>query len=89
MLIPWVHYVPIKTDLSDLCEKIRWVKDNDDKARVIAENAHEFVRDQLSLDNVNLYVATLIHRMGELTIQGQNITEVKITKQMMSHAELP
>ena len=75
MLIPWVHYVPIKTDLSDLCEKIQWLKDNDDKARVIAENAHEFVRDQLSLDNVNLYVATLVHRIGELTVQGHNVME--------------
>ena len=73
MLIPWVHYVPIKTDLSDLCEKIQWAKDNDDKARIIAENAHEFVRNQLSLDNINLYVATLIHRIGELTVQGHNM----------------
>jgi len=74
MLIPWVHYVPIKTDLSDLCEKITWLRDNDEKARNIAENAHAFVRDQLSLDKVNLYVATLIHRLGELTVQGHNIT---------------
>jgi hypothetical protein len=75
MLIPWVHYVPIKTDLSDLCEKIQWLKDNDEKARDIAENAHAFVRDQLSLDNINLYVATLVHRIGELTVQGHNFTE--------------
>ena len=57
----------------DLCEKIKWAKDNDDKARIIAENAHEFVRNQLSLDNINLYVATLIHRIGELTVQGHNM----------------
>ena len=62
-----------ETDLSDLCEKIQWAKDNDDKARIIAENAHEFVRNQLSLDNINLYVATLIHRIGELTVQGHNM----------------
>ena len=75
MLIPWVHYVPIKTDLSDLCEKIQWLRDNDEKAREIAENAHEFVREQLSLDNINLYVASLIHRIGQLTVQGHNLTD--------------
>ena len=74
MLIPWVHYVPFKTDLSDLCEKIQWLRDNDEKARIIAENAQAFVRDQLSLDNINLYVATLVHRIGKLTVQSQNIT---------------
>ena len=68
--------MPIKTDLSDLCEKIQWLKDNDEKARDIAENAHAFVRDQLSLDNINLYVATLVHIVsGELTVQGHNFTE--------------
>ena len=30
--IPWVHYVPIKSDQSDLIEKIKWLIKNDDKA---------------------------------------------------------
>lgn len=28
-LQPWKHYVPFKKDLSDLLEKIQWVKDHD------------------------------------------------------------
>lgn len=30
ILKPWVHYVPVKRDLSDLVEKIEWLKENDD-----------------------------------------------------------
>ena len=30
-LQPYVHYVPIKRDLSDLLTQIQWLKDNDDK----------------------------------------------------------
>ena len=35
---PYVHYIPVKLDLSDLIEKIEWLKKNDDKAKEIAHN---------------------------------------------------
>lgn len=35
---PWIHYVPVKNDLSDLIEIINWLRDNDDKAKEIALN---------------------------------------------------
>ena len=28
---PWVHYVPVRADLSDLEEKIEWARANDEK----------------------------------------------------------
>jgi hypothetical protein len=37
-LRPWVNYVPISSDLSDLVEKICWLRANDDMARRIGEN---------------------------------------------------
>ena len=27
-LVPFVHYIPIALDLSDLCEKLEWMKAN-------------------------------------------------------------
>ena len=27
---PWVHYIPVKMDLSDLEEKIEWARENDE-----------------------------------------------------------
>ena len=41
-LKPMVHYVPVEYDLSDLKEKIEWLRCNDDKAKQIAKNATEF-----------------------------------------------
>lgn len=35
-LEPWVHYVPVKADLSDLFEKYDWVRSHDAEAREIA-----------------------------------------------------
>lgn len=38
-LVPYVHYVPVKMDLSDLLEKARWIRDNYEKRLEIAANA--------------------------------------------------
>ena len=42
LLQPYVDHVPVKADLSDLEEKIRWCRQNDDKCRQIGENAKIF-----------------------------------------------
>ena len=34
LLEPWVHYVPVKSDISDLDEKLQWAMDNDKKVAV-------------------------------------------------------
>lgn len=42
LLEPYVHYIPIKEDLSDIFDVIKWCKVNDDKCKQIAENARQF-----------------------------------------------
>lgn len=42
LLSPYVHYVPLKHDLSDIDEQINWCKNNDDKCKQISENALYF-----------------------------------------------
>jgi Glycosyl transferase family 90 len=42
LLQPYIDHVPVKADLSDLEEKIRWCRNNDDKCREIADNAKKF-----------------------------------------------
>ncbi|KAL7553009.1 hypothetical protein ACHAWF_016247 [Thalassiosira exigua] len=38
-MVPWVHYVPIKSDLSDLREKYDWAENHPRMARQISDNA--------------------------------------------------
>jgi hypothetical protein len=40
-LIPWVNYVPVKSDMSDLIEKIYWLIDHDDEAMQIGINGRK------------------------------------------------
>jgi|Transcript_4916 hypothetical protein len=39
ILVPWVHYVPIKQDLSDLKEKYEWAESHPIQAQRIANRA--------------------------------------------------
>ena len=34
-LVPWRNFVPVSSDMSDLIERLKWLKSNDDKARAI------------------------------------------------------
>lgn len=56
MLEPYVHYVPIKSDLSDLIDQIKWCKKNDEKCKTIAKNSLNFYNKYLTkkgiLDNL-------------------------------------
>jgi hypothetical protein len=38
----WVHYVPVAEDLSDLVDKVRWLRDNPAVARAIGEDGLRF-----------------------------------------------
>lgn len=42
LLKPYIHYIPVKKDLSDLIDKIKWCQNNDNECRQIANNAFEF-----------------------------------------------
>ena len=60
MLKPYVHYVPVKEDLSDLIEVVKWCRKNDDKCMKIAENAFEFFNKYLSKQGIFDYLQKLL-----------------------------
>ena len=47
-LKPWIHFVPVKEDLSDLVEKILWCKNNDSKCSEIAKQSRKFYEENLN-----------------------------------------
>ena len=49
-MIPWIHYIPVKHDLSDLVEKTLWINNNYELALNIAQNAFGFANIYLSRD---------------------------------------
>src|SRR3984885_1087528 len=46
-LKPWINFVPVESDMSDLVDKVRWLRDHDEAARAIGEQGQVLA---LSLD---------------------------------------
>lgn len=67
LLKPYVHYVPVKDNLSDIYKQIIWCKNNDDKCKKIVENANMFYNTHLSKTGVLDYMETLLHSLKQHT----------------------
>ena len=67
LLKPFVHYVPVSNDLSDIYDKIRWCKNNDEKCKEIVSNAKKFYEMYLQKDGVLDYMQKLLFDIKKQT----------------------
>jgi len=61
LIRPYVHYIPVNYDLSNLIEQIEYIKNNDDVAQKIAENAVGFSRTRFSCQFQKDYLRKKMH----------------------------
>lgn len=54
------HYVGVRTDLSDLVDKVKWARDNEARVLRIVQNAQKFARENLQADHVLCYHVELL-----------------------------
>jgi len=66
LLEPYKHYIPIKSDLSDLISQIEWCRKNDKKCEEIASNAKNFYDKYLSKDGILDYLQSLFIKLSKL-----------------------
>ena len=55
-----VHYIPVKEDLSDLLDVIKWCKKNDERCREIANNGLVFARSVLNKKFIQSYLREIM-----------------------------
>jgi hypothetical protein len=63
-LEPWVHYVPIKQDLSDLSERLSYLRDHDDLAKRIGQAGQDFAYQNLTLPALECYTLHALEFMA-------------------------
>jgi len=56
LLEPYVHYIPIKSDFSDLFEKIEWCKSNDKKCEAIANESRSLALKVCNIDYIHSHI---------------------------------
>ncbi|XP_060692534.1 protein O-glucosyltransferase 1 isoform X3 [Hemiscyllium ocellatum] len=67
-LKPWVHYIPVNQDLSNVRELLQFVQENDDIAREIAERGHQFILEHLKMEDVSCYWKQLLMKYSKLLL---------------------
>jgi hypothetical protein len=72
LLVPWVHYIPIKSDLSDLKEKIEWCKANQTVCKTIGDNARKFYTQYINKSTMMDWIAHTLNFIS-VKINKKNI----------------
>ena len=66
LLLPWRHYVPLASDLSNLTDGVRWVREQPERARAMAAAAAELVETALSEAGLAAYTLALVRGYAQL-----------------------
>ncbi|KAM5227157.1 protein O-glucosyltransferase 3 isoform 1-T1 [Hipposideros larvatus] len=74
-LKPWKHYVPIKRNLGDLLEKVKWAKENDEEAKRIAKEGQLTARDLLQPHRLYCYYYKVLQKYAERQSSKPEIRE--------------
>ena len=61
--VPWVHYVPVKADGSDLQQRVDFLDANPDRAAEMARVCNARARDVFSKPAVHEYYASVIRKL--------------------------
>jgi len=85
VLKPFVHYIPVAPDLSDLLTQINWARDNPEKAEEIAENGRLFAEQFLHPDRV---LEHFIFQIREIA-KRQQFNGVSILPRLSYSASIP
>ena len=72
LLKPNIHYIPIKANLSDLVEKVKWCKSHDKECKKIADNAMKLYKTYLDKEGCLDYMQILFHKMNKLLLPDMN-----------------
>jgi hypothetical protein len=65
-LQPYVHYIPVEMDLSDLEEKVQWALTHDAEAKQIALNGQTFAEIHLGEGQMGCYMQLLLIEMARM-----------------------
>jgi hypothetical protein len=68
---PFVHYIPLAGDLSNLTETLLWVRDNPQKVHKVAMNGQAFYKKYLSWDAMEEFYYELVFRLSLKAMEQQ------------------
>jgi hypothetical protein len=58
--LPYVHYIPIKDDMSDLQEKYMWCEEHPEECEKIVENSKKLFQKVYKMSNIIKYIQDIL-----------------------------
>ena len=58
--LAYVHYIPIKDDMSDLQEKYRWCEEHPEECEKIVENSKRLFQKVYRMSNIIKYIQDIL-----------------------------
>lgn len=62
---PFIHFIPVAEDLSDLLSQLEWAMNHDNECRRISENARQFASENLTQESAYLYMYRLLEEYSK------------------------
>ena len=89
LLVPYKDHIPVKADLSDLEEKIRWCREHDDECRQIGENAKQFYDKYVGRDALLDYIEMVCNQIAKRFVPPPDWWTPPLTSTSGRRAEPP
>ncbi|KAL7429109.1 hypothetical protein ACHAXM_001540 [Skeletonema potamos] len=87
-LIPFVHYIPVSTELEDLREKYEWAEKHPDEARAISEAGTAFIKYMTSAEYwTRSFDRFFVKRLNSVIVAYSPIKAFKDEDEFMTYAE--
>lgn len=74
----YIHYIPVENQLTDVLTKLRWMKNNDNKIKQIADNSYNFIKNNLMPEHIEAYMLIILENYSKIQT-NPNITPTLIS----------
>ena len=64
-LRPWSHFIPVSTELKEVQDLMKFLQENDELARTIAENGRKFIEEHLRMEDIVNYWQRMLLKYSE------------------------
>lgn len=81
---PYVNYVPIRENLTDIFSQLEWMKKNNGKVEKISLNAQEFIKNDLSPEDIDAHLVIILNRYHLIQKDKEIVATLKTIEEIRS-----
>eukprot|EP00930_Biecheleria_cincta_P087991 TRINITY_DN77234_c0_g1_i1.p1 TRINITY_DN77234_c0_g1~~TRINITY_DN77234_c0_g1_i1.p1 ORF type:complete len:443 (-),score=51.86 TRINITY_DN77234_c0_g1_i1:417-1745(-) len=79
-LKPYIHFIPVKRDLSDLTKQLRWAMSHDSEVQAIAKRAREFAQQTLRDYSLSIAWRSKVYEFAKLQAEPPAVAGASTVK---------